>query len=80
MTKLTECPICEGELQMTLVMNTYYSGSSIEISPDGRFEVQYGDRVLEEFDPIDVEAERLYCENDHEIEEIVAAWRDKHEA
>lgn len=75
MAKITTCPICKGELQMTLVMNTYYSGSSIEIRPDGSIDVQYGDRVLEEFDPIDVVQERLYCDNDHEIEAIVAAWK-----
>ena len=71
--KMSECPICGGEVQFTEVHETYGHYESIEfvIMEDGNVAVNGSDEAHDYDDPQWVET-RIYCENDHTEQQMCA--------
>lgn len=63
---VTECPLCGSPLQATAL--TYYDNTEIVVDKGRIVAIEYGDAW--DHDRLDG---RIYCDNDHEIVEILAA-------
>lgn len=71
---ISNCPICDGELQATATVQQWYSGTRVSIRKDTRYHSGYdyfleSDGYLEDEQTDDYS---IYCENDHSIDEMLS--------